>query len=88
MFLKPILDFYEKNCKIASTDKKAQENLQKLMNVIPPIKQLKVGLANRFKRENIIYRLVMEILLHYLSDKNLPKVNYIIINYYDQFPNN
>ena len=75
MFLKPILEFYEKNHSLALTDKKSHENLAKLMNVIPPIKQLKVGMANRFKRENIIYRLVMEILLNYIRDKNLPKVN-------------
>ncbi|CDW83421.1 UNKNOWN [Stylonychia lemnae] len=69
MFLKPVLDYYETNLQKASTVKKSRDNLEVLLSVIPSIKQLKIGLQNRHPKENIIYRLVLEVLALSYQDK-------------------
>jgi hypothetical protein len=73
MFLKPVLDYYETNSKKALFDVKAAENIRKLLGIIPSLKELRKGLAHRLEKENIVYKIVLDVLGHHLRDSDSPK---------------
>jgi len=67
-FLKPVLDYYEHNYKKSLHDIDAAKNIKKLMKILPTMKQLKVGLKFKDKKENIVYKIIVDVLGLYLRD--------------------
>ena len=68
LFLKPVLDYYESICKKATTDIKAAASLKKLVAIVPTLKQIKTGMKHRQSKEHIVYKIVLDVLAHYLKE--------------------
>ena len=75
MFLKPVLEYYEKN--MMKRDNKSKENIKQMLSVVPKLSELKKGLIHRLPKENMVYKLVLDVLSHHLriNDKQFTKVN-------------
>ena len=41
-----------------------------MIDVIPSLKELKRGLRNRHPKENLVYKIILDVLGHYLKDTN------------------
>ena len=67
-FLKPVLDYYEHNYKKSPHDIDAAKNIKRLMKILPTMKQLKIGLKFKDKKENIVYKIIVDVLGLYLRD--------------------
>ena len=74
MFLKPVLEYYEKNVK--ASDDKSKESVKHMLSVVPKLSELKKGLNHRLPKENMVYKLVLDVLSHHLriNDKQFTKV--------------
>ena len=68
LFLKPVLDYYERICKKAMIDIKAAASLKDLVAIVPALKQIRVGLKHRQAKEHIVYKIVLDVLAHYLKE--------------------
>jgi hypothetical protein len=66
--LKPVLDYYENICKKAHSDLKSAAILKKMVTVVPDIKQLRQGIRHRKEKEHIVYKIVLDVLAHYLRE--------------------
>lgn len=73
MFLKPVLEYYEANVK--KQDAKAKEAIKQMLSIVPRLSELKRGLNHRLPKENIVYKLVLDVMAHNLraSDQQFSK---------------
>ncbi len=66
-FLKPVLDYYEFYSAKYSQDKKFSEKIFQILGVIPTYRELKKGLRSRMLKENVIYKIVIDVLAHHYT---------------------
>jgi hypothetical protein len=63
-----VLTYYETNYKKASTDPDAAKKLKQLLGIVPNMSELARGLRKREAKENVVYKIVLDVLGAYLKD--------------------
>jgi len=64
-FLEPVLKYYW-DCS-SRPDPESIRKLEKVLSVIPPIRELKIAIKSKLPKENLVYKIVIDILGFHLK---------------------
>lgn len=71
-FLQPVLEYYGAYYQ----NPLHADKIKKLLDVIPNLSQIKKGLKFRMRKENLIYKIVLDVIGQYLKETYSYKVRY------------
>lgn len=69
-FLKPVLEYYETYS--MQQDPKALKKVHTIIGVIPSLKELQFAISARDPKENLVYKIVLDVLGKYLKESDSP----------------